>query len=123
MCTTRKTRNPNQAADATVFLLGSENCIIATAVADRGGLATFPASYDSPRTKYLFAELSPLLVTGVRWPAGRREYNLPLRVEPLVNRAIVKRHNRSSNFALHWTSSRALPRRKCATISRAARSR
>ncbi|MEK6263099.1 MAG: hypothetical protein AABP62_31355, partial [Planctomycetota bacterium] len=58
--------------------------------ADREGVATFPVSYDSSRTKYLFAELSPLLLTGVRWSAGRREYNLPLRVEPLVNRVTVK---------------------------------
>jgi hypothetical protein len=81
---------PQPAAGATVFLLGAENRVIATATADREGVATFPASYDSSRTKYFLAELNPLLLTGVRWSAGRREYNLPLRVEPLVNRAIVK---------------------------------
>lgn len=78
------------AAGATVFLLGSADRVIATAIADRDGVATFSASYDSSSTKYLFAELSPLLLTGVRWSPGRREYNLPLRVEPLVNRATVK---------------------------------
>jgi hypothetical protein len=80
---------PEPAAGATVFLLGSKNRIIATAIADREGVATFPASYDSPRTKYLLAELRPLLLTGARWSAGCREYNLPLRAEPLVNRATV----------------------------------
>ena len=78
------------AAGANVFLLGSEGRIIATATADREGVAIFSASYDSSRTKYVFAELSPLLLTGVRRTPGRREYNLPLRVEPLVNRVTVK---------------------------------
>jgi hypothetical protein len=77
------------AVGATVFLLGTDDRVIARATADHEGVATFPATYDSPRTKCLVAEFPELLLTGVSWSPGRREYNLPLRIEPLLNRVTV----------------------------------
>jgi hypothetical protein len=77
------------AAGATVMVLGTNGQVIFKAVADREGEATIPARFDANSTQYILAELSPLLISGVRWSAGRREYNLPLQVEPLVNRITV----------------------------------
>jgi len=84
------------AVGAKVFVLGSNDCVLASMTADSGGVAHFPAALDRQNAKYVIAELETefnfMLLTGVRWRVGRREYNLPLRAEPMVNRGTVYAH-------------------------------
>jgi hypothetical protein len=80
---------PEPLPGATVLVLGTDGRVVAKATTDREGVATFAGSFDRPETTYFLADFPPLLVSGVRWSAGRREYNLPLVQEPLVNRATV----------------------------------
>ncbi len=81
------------AVGATVFVLGSNDCVLASTIADEGGVAHFPAGLDRQNAKYVIAELetefSFMLLTGARWKIGFREYNLPLRAAPMVNRGTV----------------------------------
>ena len=84
------------AVGATVFVLGSNDCVLASTIADEDGVAHFPAGLDQQNARYVIAELetefSFMLLTGARWTIGRREYNLPLRAAPMVNRGTVYAH-------------------------------
>jgi hypothetical protein len=76
-------------AGAAVHLVGKDNCVIASAVTDRFGVATFAEGVASLPAKYVFAESESFLISGARWSPGRREYNLPLQLEPAVQRLTV----------------------------------
>jgi hypothetical protein len=85
--------NHDPAVGATVFVLGSNDCVLVSTIADGNGVAHFPPALDRQNAKYVIAELKTefnvMMLTGVRWSIGRREYNLPLRAQPMVNRATV----------------------------------
>ena len=80
---------------ATVNVLDQHGGIAFTTKADRFGVATIPAEFDVAGN-YIVAEFAPLLLSGAKIQLGRREYNLPLQPEPMVNRAVVPAH-RSPN--------------------------
>jgi hypothetical protein len=90
MSITLATAPTSQSQVPLCSLLGTDDRVIKTVTTDREGVAVVPASYDVSTSKYILADIQPFLVTGVRWTLGRREYNLPLQVEPLVNRLTVK---------------------------------
>jgi hypothetical protein len=73
---------------ARVFALDEGGAEVISVLTNAGGAAELPNHLDNAGVKYLFAELpGAFYVTGLRWSPGRREYNLPLHVVVLVNRA------------------------------------
>src|SRR3954452_8000341 len=74
---------------ARVFVTTKDGREAASVLTDASGEATLPNSIDRPDSKYLFAEIEGFYVCGLPWQLGSREYDLPLRVQMLVNRITV----------------------------------
>jgi hypothetical protein len=74
---------------ARVFVTTKDGREAASALTDASGEAQFPNSIDGPDSKYLFAEVEGFYLCGLPWEPGSREYDLPLRVQMLVNRITV----------------------------------